>query len=101
MALVSHFRMPPGGVDPRNSPKFWDRFAEGFRVSLSRFRPSPNTYRFLRGFENNIFGFVLILNIRSFMSNMSDIDTGDEQRTSQNSNSDTMKTEQEIIKTGM
>jgi hypothetical protein len=29
-------------------------------------------------FENNICGFVLISNIRSFMSNMSDIDTGDE-----------------------
>ena len=30
--------MPPGGVDPRNSPKFWDRFAEGFRgLGVSRF----------------------------------------------------------------
>jgi hypothetical protein len=30
--------MPPRQLDPRNSPKFWDRFAEGFRViGVSRF----------------------------------------------------------------
>ena len=28
----------PRQLDPRNSPKFWDRFAEGFRVlGVSRF----------------------------------------------------------------